>query len=104
MLEINRDKVRLYTDTSALSSLTKFRYIDEIARMFNPDWLLHGSDFPIPVEGWVNIPVVNPNISLEEYKEIVNTKNPLDLDIRIKRAHGLPDQVLENAENVLRLH
>ncbi len=103
MCRMNQDKVRLFSDTSALSSLTKFRYIDEIAKTFNPDWLVHGSDFPVPVEGWVNIPLVNPEISTNEYRDIINTKNPLDLDVLIKRAHGLSDKILENTQAVLRI-
>jgi len=34
---------------------------------------------------------------------IQKTKNPLDKDVRIKRACGFPDTIIEGAEKVLRL-
>jgi hypothetical protein len=39
----------------------------------------------------------------EEYIKIINEKNPLDRDVKIKQAHGFSDAILENAEKVLRL-
>ncbi len=42
-------------------------------------------------------------MTLEEYERIIKMQNPLDRDVRIKRAHGFSDSILENAEKVLRL-
>jgi len=47
--------------------------------------------------------VGDPRVTLGEYLKIKKTKNPLDRDVRIKRAHGFSDAILENAEKVLRL-
>jgi hypothetical protein len=46
---------------------------------------------------------VTHGITVEEYLEIKKTQNPLDRDVKIKRAHGFSDSILENAEKVLRL-
>ncbi|HMK50040.1 MAG TPA: amidohydrolase family protein, partial [Thermodesulfovibrionales bacterium] len=95
--------VRLWSDTSALSLSSRIPYIQEIVETFNPEWLVNGSDFPIPIDGWTHLPLVTHNVTPAEYISICKTKNPFDRDIRIKRAHGFSDGILENAANVLRL-
>jgi len=103
MKDANSDgKVRLWADTSALSLSTRLPFISEILDKFPPEWLIHGSDFPIPIEGWPHLPFITHDITTEEYIRICRTKNPFDRDIRIKRAHGFSDSILENAEKVLR--
>lgn len=104
MEEYNRGgDVRLWADTSALSLSTRLPVIPEILRTFPPEWLLHGTDFPIPIDGWPHLPFVNEGVGPKDYRRIVRTKNPFDRDVRIKRSHGFSDAVLENAEKVLRL-
>jgi predicted TIM-barrel fold metal-dependent hydrolase len=95
--------VRLWGDTSAFSLLTRIPILDEILETFPPEWLVHGSDFPIPIEGWVHLPGFTHDVTWEEYKLIKGTENLLDKDIMIKRAYGFSDSILENAEKVLRL-
>ncbi|MBN1254327.1 MAG: hypothetical protein JXA50_03555 [Deltaproteobacteria bacterium] len=70
---------------------------------FPAQWLVHGSDFPIPIDGWAHLPWVIYDMTPEEYIRILKTKNPLDKDFRIKQAHGFSDTILENAEKFLRL-
>jgi hypothetical protein len=94
---------RLWGDTSAFSLMTRIPILKEILDTFPPEWLVHGSDFPIPIEGWVHLPGFTHGIAWEEYKQIKDTGNLLDRDVLIKRAHGFSDSILENAENVLRL-
>jgi hypothetical protein len=96
-------KVQLWADTSALSLSTRIFLIPEIVKTFPSDWLIHGSDFPIPVDGWPHLPWVTHDMAPEEYIQIIKTKNPLDRDVRIKQAHGFSNAILENAEKVLRL-
>ena len=96
-------KVQLWGDTSAFSLSTRIPIVQEILETFPSKWLVHGSDFPIPIEGWIHLPWVTHGITIEEYLEIKKTQNPLDRDVRIKRAHGFSDSILENAEKVLRL-
>lgn len=97
------NKVRLWADTSALSLMTRLPYIKEIVKTFPSKWLAHGSDFPIPIDGWPFLPLVKHDITPEDYIEIRKTKNPFDRDIRIKHAHGFSDSIPENAGKVLRL-
>jgi predicted TIM-barrel fold metal-dependent hydrolase len=104
MKKANKDgQVRLWADTSALSLSTRIFLIPEIVKTFPPEWLIHGSDFPIPIDGWPHLPWVTHDMAPEEYIQIIKTKNPLDRDVKIKQAHGFSNAILENAEKVLRL-
>ena len=95
--------VQLWGDTSAFSLSTRIPIVQEVAAAFPSKWLVNGSDFPIPIDGWIHLPWVTHGVTVEEYLEIKRTQNPLDRDVRIKRAHGFSDSILENAEKVLRL-
>jgi hypothetical protein len=92
---------RLFGDTSAFSLSTRVPFLKEIRKTFPPKWLLHGSDFPIPIDAWPHLPWVNPDIDRDEYRRIEGTGNPLDRDVWIKKAHDFEDSILENAENIL---
>ncbi len=96
-------KIQLWGDTSAFSLLTRIPILEEILDAIPPEWLVHGSDFPIPIEGWIHLPWVTHGVTLQEYERIKNTKNLLDRDVLIKKAHGFSDYILDNAEEVLRL-
>jgi len=96
-------RTQLWGDTSAFSLLTRIPILEEILETFPPEWLVHGSDFPIPIEGWVHLPGLTHDVTWEEYQQIKNTENLLDKDVVIKRAHGFSDSIMENAEKVLRL-
>jgi len=96
-------RVQLWGDTSAFSLSTRVPIVKEVLETFPAKWLVNGSDFPIPIDGWIHLPWVTHGVTLEAYLEIKKTKNPLDRDVRIKRAHGFSDAILENAEKVLRL-
>jgi hypothetical protein len=96
-------KIRLWGDTSAFSLLTRIPILKEILETFPPEWLVHGSDFPIPIERWAHLPGLTHDITFEEYKKMKSTPNPLDRDVIIKKAHGFSDSVFENADKLLRL-
>lgn len=96
-------KIQLWGDTSAFCLSTRAPIVREILKTFPAKWLVNGSDFPIPIDGWVHLPLVTTGVSIEEYMQIQQTKNPLDKDVRIKRAHGFSDSILANAEKILRL-
>ena len=95
--------IKLWADTSALSLSTRIPFIPEIVETFPSDWLVHGSDFPIPLDAWPHLPWVTTDMTPEEYFEIIVTKNPLDRDVKIKQAHGFSDSIFENSKRVLRL-
>jgi hypothetical protein len=71
--------------------------------MFPAKWLIHGTDFPIPIDGWHHLPFVTPDMTPGEYRDIMKTKNPFDRDVKIKRAHGFDESIITNAGKVLRL-
>jgi uncharacterized protein len=94
-------KIKLWSDTSALSLSTRLPILPKIMKTFPPEWLVHGSDYPIPIDGWPHLPLITPDITIKEYLNLMKTKNPFDLDILIKRYHGFSDIILENTEKVL---
>ncbi|KJU82918.1 amidohydrolase 2 [Candidatus Magnetobacterium bavaricum] len=96
-------KVCLWADTSALSLSTRVHLIDDIAKTFPAKWLLHGSDFPVPIETWPHLLSFRSLGDLDESRKLLNTTNPFDQDVRIKRLHKFDDQILSNAEKVLRI-
>lgn len=96
-------EIRLWADTSALSLSTRLPFVPEILNTFPAKWLVHGTDFPIPIDGWPHLPLITEDVSPGEYIEICRTGNPFDRDVKIKKAHGFSDSILENAEKVLRL-
>lgn len=96
-------KIQLWGDTSAFSLMTRIPILEEILGTFPAEWLVHGSDFPIPIEGWVHLPWITHDITPSGYGQITQAKNLLDRDVIIKRAHGFSDSILENAGKVLRL-
>ncbi len=104
MKEYNAGKrIKLWADTSALSLSSRIPYVKEIRKTFPAKWLVHGTDFPIPIDGWTHLPFVTHNITPREYIDIIRTANPFDRDIKIKRAHGFSDSIPGNGEKVLRL-
>ena len=103
MKSANSDGIQLWADTSALSLSTRLPFISEILETFPSEWLVHGSDFPIPIDSWTHLPLVTHDITPGEYLKICRTKNPLDRDVRIKQAHGFSQLILENTEKVIRL-
>lgn len=95
-------KVKLWADTSALSLAIRIFWLKEIVNTFPSQWLIHGSDFPIPIEGWPHLPWVTYDMTPTEYLNVCRTKHPLDRDVKIKRAHKFSDSILTNASKVLR--
>ncbi len=93
----------LYGDTSAFSLTTRLPWISKLRDTFPAEWLLNGSDFPIPIDGWVHNPLFTRNVSYAEHREIKRTTNPFDKDVRVKRAHGFSESILTNPASILRL-
>ena len=93
----------LYADTSALSLSTRLVWLSKIRDTLRPEWLLHGSDFPIPIDAWCHHPFLSGNITFDEFSEIRRTRNPFDRDVRIKRAHGFAEETITSPGAVLRM-
>jgi predicted TIM-barrel fold metal-dependent hydrolase len=93
-IEMARRWPNCYGDTSALATPSRAWALPKLAEMaeIHPK-LLHGSDFPVPSAArWLF-----RHLPLSLVREIDRIANPLERDVRIKRAIGLPDSVFENA-------
>lgn len=99
----NASGCKLWADTSALMSTYRVLYISRFVKDYNPAYLVHGSDMPVPVNAMNHLPYVTYDVTMPEFIEFMNVKNPFDKEIKIKRAHGFRDSILSNAENVLRM-
>jgi predicted TIM-barrel fold metal-dependent hydrolase len=99
----NANGVKLWADTSATMASFRTGYIRRYVKDFNPGWLIHGSDMPVPVNPWNHMPWISYSVSIPEFFGFLNEKNLLDQDIKIKRAHEFADSILSNAQNVLRM-
>jgi predicted TIM-barrel fold metal-dependent hydrolase len=88
--------IQLYADTSALSLPTRANLLDKILDNIDPDAMLHGTDFPVPIEFSAGHFAAMPNS--RDFNELKQTENPFDLDVKIKRAFKFPDKILNNAE------
>jgi len=96
-------EIKIWGDTSALVSGYRRTYLKYFVTKYNPDWLVHGSDFPVPVDSWMHLPLLTHNMNLEKYLEIRNESNPFDREIKLKRAHGFHDSIISNSDKILRL-
>jgi hypothetical protein len=58
--------------------------------------LIHGSDYPIPATPWSLI----GRVPFGRLWELNKVANPLDLDVALKRAAGVPQQVFDNGNRL----
>lgn len=96
-IEMARQWSGCYGDTSALAtpfrawSLPKLVGLEELHLK-----LIHGSDFPVPSRAawlWRHLP-------RGRIREIDRLDNPLERDVQVKRAIGLPDTVFRTANKL----
>lgn len=88
----------LWVDNSGMANPSRFAYLPRLAR----DPLirartLYGSDFPVPSNAFYFAGALGPRTTWALERE----RNPLQRDIRLKRALGYPDRTLTRAERVL---
>ncbi|MDD5307476.1 MAG: amidohydrolase family protein [Deltaproteobacteria bacterium] len=96
---------RCYGDTSALGNAWRAHYLrllldpDLLERRFGvriddaAKRLVHGSDHPIPITPLA----FAGRIPLEKLRRVGRLENPLQKDVQLKRAAGLPDAALTRA-------
>lgn len=92
----------LFVDISSLTQANKLTYLDKgllNSRIY--DRALHGSDWPLQL-----FPLVSPwyfphKLSFWDMHYINSEKNPLDRDILLKFALGLPESVFSNTSKLL---
>lgn len=94
----------LYSDISSLTQINKLGYLN-IALVEDrlKGQLIYGSDFPL-----VNMVLVSPyyfplNLTLKQMWQISNIKNPLDRDIALKQALGMPTEIFAQSSRLLDL-
>jgi hypothetical protein len=90
----------LYADISAVSFPGKIRCVRHIFADGLTDRIIHGSDFPVPIQpfwAWFG-----GAISWQDYRRTRKIPNPLARDIAWKRAAGFPDAVFTRLESLLR--
>jgi predicted TIM-barrel fold metal-dependent hydrolase len=87
----------LYADTSALCSFLKFYHLNKLDFLKYHERLVHGSDYPIPPFA---ITYLYP-LGFKTTWSLIKNKNPIEKDVLIKKAMGLPQDVFENASRVL---
>lgn len=94
-----RQYENMFGDLGAFAIVTRARYVRKI---FKDDVLmrkvLYGSDFPtIPSPYWCW------QLGPSKMKQMSLLTNPLERNLQMMRALGMPDDVFENAHNVLSL-
>ncbi|MBI4872934.1 MAG: amidohydrolase family protein [Candidatus Riflebacteria bacterium] len=97
VLEMMNEFPNLYADTSALASLLKFQYLQQLPIARRADRFLHGSDYPIPC---LALPFVRA-LGLARALRLTFGANPIEADWEIKQAVGFPAEVFTNAGRLL---
>jgi len=95
---------RLYGDNSALAALN-FRLRPSALRRLTSgalaERILHGSDLPVPVSGW--LAWAAGMLPWQEHRKAERIPNPLERDAHLKRALGFSEETFTRAGSVLRL-
>lgn len=86
-----------YGDTSALAAPIRAHYLPRLVEReeLHPK-LIHGTDFPVPSYAFWLI----GRMPFSQVRSLDRIGNPLERDVQIKKAVGLPDVVFQNAERV----
>jgi predicted TIM-barrel fold metal-dependent hydrolase len=87
----------VYGDTSAFCSLVRYKQVRRFAADRYAGRILHGSDFPIPSSALYFLPA----LGFGKVRDLERGRHPMDRDVKIKRAMGMPDSVFEGAYALL---
>jgi predicted TIM-barrel fold metal-dependent hydrolase len=92
-----REHENLYGDCGAFSIVTRIPYLKRICDdAVLPRKLLYGSDFPgIPAPGWCW------QLGPRKMRSLSRINNPLERNVRIMQALGIPEDAFERAEPLL---
>ncbi len=92
---------RLYGDISAFNVPIRGRVIPACLQAPIAERLVHGSDFPVPVSGlWA---WQRGFIDWRTFRRWEKHHNPIERDLRLKRAMGFPPATFTRARGILRL-
>ncbi len=96
--ELLRVFPHFWVDNSGLANPSRFRHLPRLARDAEVrDRTLYGSDFPVPTNAAYYLARLGPRRTWRLERE----RNPLQRDVRLKRALGYPDASLKRAARVL---
>jgi predicted TIM-barrel fold metal-dependent hydrolase len=104
LASLMKEYPNLYADISSLTQINKLGALREVLR--RPEFrgrLVYGTDFPL-----INMPIVSPwyfplDLTLRQRWQISRIKNPWDRDVALKQALGVPADVFDRPEKLLRL-
>jgi uncharacterized protein len=102
-LEMVRRHPRLYGDNSALGGPTLRLWPSRLRALLEPDIcgrILHGSDVPVPVGG--STLFACGALSWRGWRGTMKVANPLERDVRLKRALGFPEETFTRLATLLR--
>jgi uncharacterized protein len=103
LVRMMREYPNLYSDISSLTQVNKLGYMKEALTL--PEFsgrLLYGSDFPLInmaflVSPWYQFLRLTPR----QIISISSTRNPWDVDVKIKQALGMPTDVFVRSQELL---
>lgn len=91
----------LYGDTSAFNVPIRGRHIRKCIEPEIAARLVHGSDYPVPVNGiWAWL---QRFVSYEDFRRANKIPNVVERDYQLKRAMGFPPEYFTRASSLLRL-
>lgn len=95
-----RGHENLFGDNSAMSSLLRGQYLSALLREADVlPRVLHGSDYPVPVTPLSYLGLLPPRAFAAALRE----KSPLERDVRMKLALGVPRECFTRALGILRI-
>ena len=89
----------LYGDNSSLNSPVRSRTLHKILRPDVVERIIHGSDYPIPVNGMG--PFLRGRLPLNAWWRWKRHSNVLERDYQFKRAIGFPDETFTRLDSLL---
>ena len=99
--DLLQEHPNLYGDISGLQLPVRSAYLPRCTEGLVAERILHGSDFPVPSQpiwSWLR-----GHISAKTFAEARSIKNPLQRDVFVKRAIGIPDDAFTRAKQILRI-
>lgn len=98
---LTRRFANLYADTSAFNLPFRSRHIRDCLRGPLLERLVHGSDFPVPVNGhWAWL---RGHLGWQTFRDWEKSPNPLERDYQFKVAMGFPPASFTRAWRLLRV-
>ncbi len=98
--ELTRRFPNLYGDTSAFNVPIRGRHVAACLQHPLTSRLVHGSDFPVPVNG--HFAWLHGHISWRDFRQGQSNPNILERDYQLKRAMGFPQESFTRIGRLLR--